>query len=206
MARNQRERIIAAVAQVASVHGYGEMSVQHIVREAGVSRRTFYEQFKNKDQAFLAAYDGASGLLIASIRHAIDAESTPETKVSAGFGAFLELLAASPAFAKMCIVEVLAAGPEAIARRARTMEEFTRMFEEGAQEALGDAAPSPLIAETIVGGVYETVYRRIARGETAELLKLLPDLTESALLPYVGDGRARAERRRLLELHGRSSG
>ncbi|NLT07763.1 MAG: TetR/AcrR family transcriptional regulator [Solirubrobacterales bacterium] len=200
MARNQRERILAAVAQVASSRGYGAMSVQDIVREAGVSRRTFYEQFKNKDQAFLAAYDGSSALLIASIRRALEAESTPETKISAGFAAFLELLSASPAFAKMCIVEVLAAGPEAIARRARTMEEFTEMFESVAHEALGDDAPSPLIAETIVGGVYETVYRRIARGETAELPRLLPDLVESALLPYLGEARAAAERKRLLAL------
>ena len=206
MARNQRERIIAAVAQVASVRGYGEMSVQHIVHEAGVSRRTFYEQFKNKDQAFLAAYDGASGLLMASIRTAVDAETTPERKISAGLGAFLELLAASPAFAKMCIVEVLAAGPEAISRRARTMEEFTTMFLEGTRATLGDATPSPLIAETIVGGIYETVYRRVSRGETAELPKLLPDLAESALLPYVGERRASAERARLLDPQPPSAG
>jgi AcrR family transcriptional regulator len=200
VARNQRERILAAVAQVASTRGYGAMSVQDVVREAGVSRRTFYEQFKNKDHAFLAAYDEASGRLMTTIRTGIDAEQTFEDKISAGFRAFLELLAASPAFAKMCIVEVLAAGPEAIARRAKTMEDFTEIFEVAAQETLvKENPPSPLIAETIVGGVYETVYRRIARGETAELPKLLPDLTESALLPYVGESRAAAQRKLLLE-------
>jgi AcrR family transcriptional regulator len=200
VARNQRERILAAVAQVASTRGYGAMSVQDVVREAGVSRRTFYEQFKNKDHAFLAAYDEASGRLMTTIRTGIDAEKTFEDKISAGFRAFLELLAASPAFAKMCIVEVLAAGPEAIARRAKTMEDFTEIFEVAAQQTLvKENPPSPLIAETIVGGVYETVYRRIARGETAELPKLLPDLTESALLPYVGEARAAAQRKLLLE-------
>ena len=199
MARNQRERILAAVAQVASTRGYGGMSVQDIVREAGVSRRTFYEQFKNKDHAFLAAYDEASGRLLASVRGAVDAQTTVEEKVVAGFSAFLMLLAASPAFAKMCIVEVLAAGPDAISRRARTMEEFTSYFEDAAQELLGENAPSPLVAETIVGGVYETVYRRIARGETADLPRLLPDLAESALLPYVGERSARTQRKRLLE-------
>ncbi len=176
------------------------MSVQDVVREAGVSRRTFYEQFKNKDDSFLAAYDEASGRLLATIRAAIDAETTFEEKASAGFRSFLELLAASPAFAKMCIVEVLAAGPDAIARRARTMEEFTGFFEEAAAQMLArENPPSPVIAETIVGGVYETVYRRIARGETAELPKLLPDLVESALLPYVGEHKAAAQRKLLLE-------
>ena len=199
MARNQRERILAAVAQVASTRGYGGMSVQDIVREAGVSRRTFYEQFKNKDHAFLAAYDEASGRLLASVRGAVDAQTTVEEKVVAGFSAVRMLLAASPAFAKRCIVEVLAAGPDAISRRARTMEEFTSYFEDAAQELLGENAPSPLVAETIVGGVYETVYRRIARGETADLPRLLPDLAESALLPYVGERSARTQRKRLLE-------
>jgi AcrR family transcriptional regulator len=207
VARNQRERILAAVAQVASTRGYGAMSVQDVVREAGVSRRTFYEQFKNKDHAFLAAYDEASGRMMTTIRAGIDAEQTFEDKISAGFRAFLELLAASPAFAKMCIVEVLAAGPEAIARRARTMEDFTEIFEVAAQQTLvKENPPSPLIAETIVGGVYETVYRRIARGETAELPKLLPDLTESALLPYVGEARATAQRKLLLEGHRPAAG
>lgn len=184
---------------MASTRGYGSMSVQDIVREAGVSRRTFYEQFKNKDDAFLAAYDGATRLLMASVRTAVDSEKLPERQVSAGFATFLDLLAASPAFAKMCIVEVLAAGPDAIARRAATMEEFTTMLVDGMLETLGDDAPSPLIAETIIGGVYETVYRRISRGETAELPRLLPDLVESALLPYLGEQRASAERRRLIE-------
>jgi AcrR family transcriptional regulator len=199
VARNQRERILAAVAQVASVGGYGGMSVQDIVREAGVSRRTFYEQFKNKDQAFLAAYDEASGRLLASVRAAFERETTMEGRVRAGLGTFLDLLAASPAFAKMCIVEVLAAGPQAISRRARTLEEFSGYFEDSASTLLGRDAPSPLIAETIVGGVYEAVYRRIARGETADLPRLLPDLVESALLPYVGERVAHQQRRMLLD-------
>src|SRR5215475_30569 len=57
VAANQRERIMAAVAQAAAELGYPEMSVEAIIARAGVSRRTFYEHFKNKEEAFLAAYD-----------------------------------------------------------------------------------------------------------------------------------------------------
>ncbi len=80
---------------------------------------------------------------------------------------------------------------------AERLEYITRAV---TQDTLGRTAPSPLIAETIVGGIYETVYRRIARGDTAELPTLLPDLVESALLPYVGEQRAFHRRVRLVPL------
>ena len=199
VARNQRERILAAVAEATQAHGFAGMSVQDIVTEAGVSRRTFYEQFKNKDDAFIAAFDEAAGRLISLVRTAYEQESTFAGRVSSGFQTFLEVLAGSPAFARMCIVEVLAAGPEAVGRRNKALEEFARVLEENARDLLGKDAPPALIAETIVGGMYELVYRRIARGETRDLPELLPDLVESALLPYIGEKKASAQARALRE-------
>src|SRR6516162_10790620 len=66
VAANQRERILSAVAEAVAELGYAEMSVEAIVVRAGVSRRTFYEHFKNKEDAFLAAYDA---LLYQLVRH-----------------------------------------------------------------------------------------------------------------------------------------
>ena len=131
---------------------------------------------------------------------AAEHETTFEDKISAGFRAFLETLAATPASAKMCIVEVLAAGPEAIGRRDEVMEEFSHRIEDNAPLMAAATRSPPLTAETIVGGVYETIYRRIARGRDAELPTLLPDLTESALLPYVGPRAAASHARRLRAL------
>src|SRR5215510_16276228 len=59
VAANQRERILSAVAQATAELGYADMSVEEITARAGVSRRTSYEHFKNKEDAFLAAYDAA---------------------------------------------------------------------------------------------------------------------------------------------------
>jgi AcrR family transcriptional regulator len=197
VARNQRERILAAVGEEVSAKGYPEVSVADIVNRAGVSRRTFYELFDNKEEAFLAAYDEAAGRLVSSVRAAYAAETGFTARFGAGFQVFLELLAASPAFARMCIVEVLAAGPEAVERRRQVMAEFARLIEENARDHLEPPAPPPLVAETVVGGICEAVYRRIAAGETELLPRLVPDFVESALLPYVGASEAAAYRARL---------
>lgn len=189
---NQRERILAAVADVASAASFAEMSVEDIISSAGVSRRTFYEHFKNKQDAFLAAYDEAAKQLLAAVRAAYERTKGFADRVRAGLDAFLGLLAADPAFARMCIVEVMAAGPEAVERRNDAMRAFAELIEENARELLDEEPPSPLTAETAVGGVYDVIYTRIQQGEVDKLPELAPDLVYSVLLPYVGPDEARA--------------
>jgi AcrR family transcriptional regulator len=198
VAQNQRERILAAVADVASAASYAEMTVEDIIVTAGVSRRTFYEHFKNKDDAFLAAYDEAAAELVERVVTAIEAADDFADRARAGLAAFLDFLASRPTLSRMCIVEVLAAGPGAVARRNGVMRAFAAMIEEDARRLLDETAPA-LTAETVVGGLYEVVYTRVLRGEIRELPGLLPDLVYSALLPYLGPGAADAERRKLLE-------
>jgi AcrR family transcriptional regulator len=200
VARNQRQRILAAVAEATAARGYARMSVEDVVRGAGVSRRTFYELFPNKDAVFLEAYDQVANLLLAGVRAAYEGESGFGPRVTAGFRAFLELLEASPAFARMCIVEVMAAGPEAVAKRTAVMGEFATLIEENAASELDSHGSVPQMhAQTIVAGAYEAVYRMIAAGETDKLSTLLPDLVESALLPYIGEEQAAAQKRAILE-------
>jgi AcrR family transcriptional regulator len=201
VARNQRQRILTAVAEATAARGYARMSVEDVVRRAGVSRRTFYELFPNKDAVFLEAYDQVANLLLAGVRAAYEGESGFASRLTAGFRAFLELLEASPAFARMCIVEVMAAGPEAVAKRTAVMGEFAKLIEENAASELDSHGSVPRMhAQTIVAGAYEAVYRMIAAGETDKLSTLLPDLVESALLPYVGEEQAAAQKRAIVEV------
>jgi AcrR family transcriptional regulator len=190
--QNQRERMLAAVADVASAASYGEMSVEDIIVTAGVSRRTFYEHFKNKEDAFIAAYEEAAGRLLAAVRAGYESREGFADRVRAGIEMFLMLLAADPAFARMCIVEVMAAGPEAVQRRNEAMQAFAMMFEENARAFLEEPPPSQLAAETIVGGIYEVIYTRIQRGEIRQLPELAPDLARSALMHYFGPEGAEA--------------
>ena len=96
-----------------------------------------------------------------------DRETTFEGKVIAGFRAFLETLAATPGPAQVCIVEALAAGPDAIERRTEVMAAFSHLIEDNAPMVAGSHTLPALTAETIVGGVYETIFRRIAAGRVA---------------------------------------
>ncbi len=190
--QNQRERILAAVADASSSSSYAAMSVEDIISSAGISRRTFYEHYKYKHEAFLAAYDEAADRLIA----AVEAAQAPATgfaeRVHSGIQVFLALLAADPSFARMCIVEVMAAGPVVVARRNQAMRAFGAIIERNASELLEERPPTALTAETVVGSIYDVIYNRIQQGRVHELPDLTTDLVYTALLPYVGPDAARA--------------
>jgi len=195
---NQRQRILAAVAEAVSEVGYAAMTVEDIIKAAGVSRRTFYEHFRSKEEAFLVSYEDISAQLMDAVVAAFDRTDTFVTRVEDCMRAFLTLLAAQPAYANMCIVEVLVAGQTAIERRNAVMRQFTELIEKGADEELPKPArPPALTSEALVGGIHEVIYARVLRGETHLLPTLLPDLTFSMLLPYVGHDVATAHYRKL---------
>lgn len=187
VATNQRERILEGVAQVCRSLGYGEMAVSDITTAAGVSRKTFYEHFRNKEDAFLAAYDELAGRLLRHVRNALRMSRSFEDGVIRCLEAFLEFVASEPNFAHMCIVEVLAAGPDAIERRNETMGAFAGIIGRGVALGLPGRTPPQLTAETLVGGIFEIVYTRVLEGRAHELPELLPDFVFTIVLPYGGE-------------------
>ncbi|HEY6759079.1 MAG TPA: TetR/AcrR family transcriptional regulator [Baekduia sp.] len=199
---NQRERILAAVADVCSAAGYVAMSVEDIVVTSGVSRRTFYDNYRGKEDVFLAAYDEVAERLLAKVQEAYVSADGLVDRARESLRALLEFISSEPAFADMCIVEVLAAGPAAVERRNAIMRAFAAMIDEAAAAELPKSKrPAPLVSETLVGGIYEVIYTRAVAGNYAELPELLPDLVFALLLPYVGKDVAgeilKKERRRV---------
>jgi AcrR family transcriptional regulator len=193
---NQRERMLDAVADVVSFQGYVAMSVEDIVGAAGVSRRTFYDHFTGKEDAFLQAFDRIARELLRRVNAAFDHSATFAEAVIGCLRECLEFAASEPRFAEMCIGEVLAAGPAAIERRNAVLGELAELLERSARTVPDGLSPPEVTAEALIGGVYEVVYARVLQGQAAELPALLPDLAYSVMLPYLGH--ERAER----ELHG----
>src|SRR5512133_3867401 len=110
---NQRDRIVGSVIEVVSETGYAGLTVRGVIERAGVSRRTFYEHFSNKQDVFLAAYDVVVETLAHEVRLAYARGRTYPQRVGFALETFLGLLAGHPALAHVCIVQVLAAGPDA---------------------------------------------------------------------------------------------
>lgn len=156
---SQRGRMLDAMAQAVAERGYGATSVADVLQRAGVSRRTFYEHFRDKEACFLAAYDAGVEILMATMRDAGD-DLRPRIR------AFLTTLAAEPAFACTFVIEVVAAGPHALERRRAVHDAFA---------ALTGDSPEALAC---VGATNELVAREITAGRTAEL-PALEDLVVS---------------------------
>ncbi|HEY6550596.1 MAG TPA: TetR/AcrR family transcriptional regulator [Solirubrobacterales bacterium] len=189
---NQRERLIAGLAEAIAENGYSGTTIAHITRHAAVSRRTFYEHFSSKDECFVAAYDTVMVELRDRVSAAFEAADDWPHAVKAGIGAMLEFLAAEPSLARLCMVEALVAGPVVVERYDAAIQSFVPYFQSGREgrppEVL--ARLSPTTEEALVGGMVSLISRRIIAGKAEELEELLPDLVEFTLTPYVGSAEA----------------
>src|SRR6201991_741212 len=111
--RNQRERLFAATVATVAEQGYEATTVADLGGLSGVSRRSFYAHLEDKQDCFLAAIDAMTGPALERLTG--ECEPIDEARGRQELEALLELIAAQPAAAKMCLVEIYAAGPEAAA-------------------------------------------------------------------------------------------
>ncbi|MEV6274715.1 TetR/AcrR family transcriptional regulator [Nocardia sp. NPDC051832] len=179
---SQRERILQAMAEAMAENGYVGTSVAVILKRAGVSRETFYEQFRSKEDCFEAAYERAVGGLLTRISHAAQPPAPPNgaapaepDRMSRILGAYLEGLVAEPAYARLFLVEVYAAGSKAVARRALLQESFVALM----AEVLGAHTEAQRFAcQTLAAGVSAMVTTRIAADDLEGLIALREPLLE----------------------------
>lgn len=192
VAHNQRERLIAGLAEAVAENGYAGTTIAHITRHAAVSRRTFYEHFDSKDECFVAAYDTVMAELRQRVDQAFNDEDEWPRAIRAGIAAMLEFLTTEPHLARLSMVEALVAGPVVVERYDAAIQGLVPYFEAGrkGRSAAVLAGLSPSTEEALVGGMVSLISRRIFADRTEELESLLPDLVEFALTPYLGSAEA----------------
>ena len=176
VSEHQRERLLMAMAGVVAEKGYAATTVGDVITSAGVSRATFYEQFADKQECFLAAFDAASDRVLAATRPGRGAT------FSDVLAAYLDALVADAAFAKVFLVEIYAVGPAGMARRAAGQRRFT----DAVARAVGARSAADRFAcEAFVAAVGSMVTTRLAAGDLDGLRALHAPLTDLAarLLP-----------------------
>jgi AcrR family transcriptional regulator len=181
VAASQRTRLLEAVGRAVADKGYAAATIDDIVGDAGVSKKTFYEHFNDKLDCFLAAYEAASDELLEHMTAAQEDAVPRETgsdpvsrewlaRTRAGIHAYLRWLAAEPALARVFLIEIAAAGPAALELRERMRDRYAdRMRELQAADSVPDE-----IFHAVVAGADDLVVRRLRGGDG--LLGLEPAL------------------------------
>lgn len=192
---SQRGRMLEAIATAVAEKGYAATTVADIIRVAGVSRRTFYEHFADKEDCFLAAFDTGIGFLLSEIARATRGVADWTDRLRAGVRTMLAVLARDPAFTRIGTVEVMAAGPQAVERRAQMMRVFAGQYRRLHADARAADPDVPALDRRVfaalAGGVIEVVVVEVTAGRTAKLASLEPVLLQF-LVSELGGPRAAA--------------
>jgi AcrR family transcriptional regulator len=188
----KRQRILTGMLEAVGASGYEGASVRMVLDRAGLYRQAFYDNFTDKDACYLEAFDAGVERLAALLAAAAAAEESWRGKLRAALGALLDLLESEPELGRALVVEVHAAGPEALARRAEAMKSAADFIDLARRES-GPAPPPPIAAEGIVSGIHAVVHARLSSGAEEGLRGLLPEFMYFAVLPYFGAATAAAE-------------
>ncbi len=204
----KRARVLAAMTELTRERGVRGVSVSHVVARSGVSRRTFYELFDDREDCLLAAFEHAMQRAAEAALPAYQAPGDWRERVRAGLDAALGFLDAEPALGGLCVVDALAAKGPVLDRRARVVEALIDAVHDGGRAQrfsvargaetnggprgrgpAGQGSPGRaprIVAEGAVGAVLAVIHARMAAANAKPLSGLLGPLTSMIVLPYLG--------------------
>jgi AcrR family transcriptional regulator len=176
--KSQRSRMLGALVEVVAEKGYAATTVADIIGRAGVSRTTFYQQFKDKEDCFLVAHQRGGEAQLRKVIEAVESVSDPFEQLRRNLRAYLGELVAYPAAARAFLLEVAPAGPRAIAIRDRLHLRYVGLLQQlyGNFRQRDERLPElPVeVFRAAVAAVDDLVVRRIREGRLQELAKLEP--------------------------------
>jgi AcrR family transcriptional regulator len=198
----QRARMLTAMTEAAAERGAANVTVAHVVERAGVSRRTFYEIFKDAEECLLAAIDHATARLSERVLPAYQTNGRWRERIRAALSALLELFDEDPNLARLLIIETPAAGHQTLERRSRLLEHATAAIAQANSDTNTTTTPATtmaaaairLTAEGTVGAVLSLIHNRLLREHDEQpLIELMNPFMSIIVLPYLGANAARRE-------------
>lgn len=190
LAHSQRERILNAMAKACATKGFGATTIADIVEPAGVSRATFYELFKDKEDCLQASMELSLADAMGRIVEVYSPDKPWATMVRDATRTFLELLAARPDFARMALIEAPVAGgrsPEMYASAKRVLQ---ALLDRGRSDPLEEEAIPSSAGRGALAAAEQLIVGQILAGNTERLPELLPDIVYIITIPYLGQDEA----------------
>lgn len=172
-----RARLLEGMARAVAAKGYADTTIADIVREASVSRRTFYENFADKAECLIALYEVASGNAIAVLRGAIDPRSDWQAQVEQAMGAYFGVLTRNPVLLRTLFIDILGLGAPGLAARRRANQQLADLMLDVVNnrpgERLRKTPLQPAMAMAVVGGINEMVLQAIEQERVGQLQELV---------------------------------
>lgn len=193
--RNQRNRMHGAMIEAVAANGYERTSVKQVVGLAGVSRRSFYEQFANKQECFLATFDviaaRGAGRVSAAYRAA---DGDVQTRLHAAFDELTHAISSNRKSANLVILEAPKVGTPALLRLRRASSTFEQMLA-SCFEHTSESGPLPgPVIRGIAGGLHAAMSRCVREGSAETAPRLADEMFRWTLLFQTPAAKQLAER------------
>jgi AcrR family transcriptional regulator len=189
----QRARLLAAMVEESAERGAANVSVAHVVARAGVSRRTFYEIFEDREACFLGAFDDAVARASRYALDGYDPKAGWAERCRTALTGLLSFLDVERGMGQLLVVGSLGAGASALERRRRVLAQMIALVDQGRSETKAGSELPSLTAEGIVGGVLSVLHSRLLDERGESLMGLAGPLMSMIVLPYLGATAARRE-------------
>ena len=174
--RDQRERLQQAMVELNAAKGYPAVRIVDLAKLAHVSQPTFYSLYGDKEDLFVSAYEEIARRSARVVMEAYDTDGPHAQRVVAGMRAWARLAAAEPEATSLLVLGAFGAGPKALARRTRMLEELERAIHVS-RDGAPASDPSDFTVKAIIGGVREVTAARLREGRAGELPALVDGLT-----------------------------
>jgi AcrR family transcriptional regulator len=182
---HQRERILAALISAVAEKGYGSTTIGDITQRARVSRDTFYQQFENKEDCFLAAYDAMARELLAEMVAVGTSQPSYVEGMRDGVRAYLRFWSERPEAAHALTIEGMAAGQEALARRDQTLRSFARLFRTVAERARIEEPGLPAVPDVVSHACVVAAFELTTQYVREDRVSWLPELEDDILYVWL---------------------
>ncbi|MCW2988569.1 MAG: transcriptional regulator, TetR family [Solirubrobacterales bacterium] len=190
IAHSQRERILNAMAEACATKGFGATTIADICQPAGVSRATFYELFKDKEDCLQASMELSLADAMGRIVEVYSPDKPWATMVRDATATFLDLLASRPEFARMALIEAAAAGGRSLEMYASGKRVLQALLDQGRNDPIEEPAIPSSAGRGALAAAESLIVGQILAGNAERLPELLPDIVYIVTIPYLGQDEA----------------